>query len=106
MTEDSDTYVLEDGSSFPQVSDMPDAKMYLCFNTKSGDFVRLAFIPGEQKFILTKEFLDAVATERGPVPGFPDINGQRKRLWVELDYKPPEVKEESIVHFDTKESQT
>jgi len=98
MTELNDTYVHEDGSPLPQVSDLPGAKQYLCFNTKSGDFVRLQFT-GSTGFILTKEFLEIVAPSEVPVPGFPMINGQYKSIWVQVDYIPPDFKEENIVRL-------
>jgi len=78
-------------------------RMYLCFNTKSGDFVRLPFT-GLQDFILTKEFLDVVATEDIPIPGFPKIAEQYKRLWVEVEYRDPEVKAENILQLSPEES--
>ena len=80
-----------------------NTRMYLCFNTKSGDFVRLPFT-GLQDFILTKEFLDVVATEDIPVPGFPMIAEQYKRIWVEVEYQDPEIKTENILQFGSEES--
>lgn len=89
--DDEHTYV--GGESIAKISDLPDAKSFLCFTTKSGDYVRLPFT-GRQDFILGKEFLDVLKVEHTPVPGFPGLSTQHKSLWIEVDYKPPQVKEE------------
>lgn len=83
----------------PKVSDLPNAKMFFCFVTKSGDFVRLPYT-GSQEFLLSKEFLDVVKTEHIPVPGSPGLTTQHKQIWVEVEYEPGKVKEENIVRFD------
>ncbi len=83
----------------PKVSDLPNAKMFFCFTTKSGDHVRLPYT-GSQKFLFSKEFLDVVKTEHIPVPGSPGLTTQHKQIWVEADYTPPQMKDENIVHFD------
>jgi len=99
---DEYTYIdLETGKTtpIPKDSDLPGARMFLCFTTKSGDHVRLPYT-GSQKFLLSKEFLDVVKTEHIPVPGFPELTTQHKMIWVEVDYIPSKVKEKDIVHFD------
>lgn len=104
MAQNDEEYTYVGGESITKVSDLPDAKTFLCFTTKSGDHVRLPFT-GQQNFTLSKEFLDDLKVEHTPIPGFPGLSTQHKSIWVEVEYKLPQIKEENIVHFDANDSE-
>lgn len=86
-------YTYPGGKPIPDPSNLPGARKFLCFTTKSGDHVRLPYT-GSQVFLLSKEFLDVVKTEHIPVPGFPGLTTQHKMIWVEIHYEHSKVKEE------------